>query len=129
MDYSSETHLDCLLASSSYPTHLRSVAAILYAQGIQVEEGLHRPSGSDELVPALMVSREDYPRASALADWLGPMLRVTAHWRPNHFKLPTYHVHIRSRPNNVRSHCGKSNGLKNAGTSGPIGWAGGRKGN
>jgi hypothetical protein len=79
MEYSSETHLHCLLVSSSYPPHLRSVAAMLYAHGIQVEEGLHRPWGSDELIPALMVSREDYPRASALAESVGPMLRVTAH--------------------------------------------------
>jgi hypothetical protein len=55
------------------------VAAMLYAHGIQVEEGLHRPLYSDELVPALMVSREDYPRASALAGSVAPMLRVTAH--------------------------------------------------
>jgi hypothetical protein len=79
MEYSSETNLDCLLVSSSYPTHLRSVTAMLHAHGIQVEEGLHRPSGSHELLPALMVSREDYPRASALANLVGPMLRVTAH--------------------------------------------------
>jgi hypothetical protein len=78
MEYSSETHLDCLLVSSRY-TPLRSVAAMLYAHGIQVEEGLHRPLFSDELVPALMVSREDYPRASALAGSVAPMLRVTAH--------------------------------------------------
>jgi hypothetical protein len=79
MEYSSETHLDCLLVSSRYTPHLRSVAAMLYAHGIQVEEGLHRPLYSDELVPALMVSREDYPRASALAGSVAPMLRVTAH--------------------------------------------------
>jgi hypothetical protein len=79
MEYGSETHLDCLLVSSRYPPHLRSVAAMLYAHGIQVEEGLHQPLFSGELVPALMVSREDYPRASALAESVAPMLRVTAH--------------------------------------------------
>jgi hypothetical protein len=79
MEYSSETHLDCLLVSSRYLPHLRSVAAMLYAHGIQVEEGLHRPLFSGELVPSLMVSRADYPRASALAESVAPMLRVTAH--------------------------------------------------
>jgi hypothetical protein len=79
MEYSGETHLDCLLVSSSYRPHLRNVAAMLHAYGIQVEEGLHRPWGTEELIPALMVSREDYPRASALAEFVGPMLRVRAH--------------------------------------------------
>jgi hypothetical protein len=35
--------------------------------------------GSDEFVPALMVSVEDYPRASALADSVAPMLNVMAY--------------------------------------------------
>jgi hypothetical protein len=55
---------------------------MLHAHGIHAEEGLHRPRGSDELVPALLVSREDYPRASALADSIAPMLNVVAYRYP-----------------------------------------------
>jgi hypothetical protein len=79
MEYNRETHLQCLLVSSKYPPHLRSIVAMLHANGIQFEEGLHRRWGSDEIVPALMVSIEDYPRASALADSVAPTLRVTPH--------------------------------------------------
>jgi hypothetical protein len=79
MEYSGENHSRCLLVSSKFSPHLRSVAAMLQANGIEAEEGLHRPWGSDEFVPALMVSIEDYPRASALADSIGPTLRVTPH--------------------------------------------------
>jgi hypothetical protein len=52
---------------------------VLHAHGIHAEEGLHRPVGSHEFVPALMVSAEDYPRASALADCIAPMLNVMAY--------------------------------------------------
>jgi hypothetical protein len=79
MKYDNHIHSKCLLVSSEYPAHLRSVLAILHANGIQVEEGIHRRWGSDEFVPALMVSMEDYSRASALADSVGPTLRVTPH--------------------------------------------------
>jgi hypothetical protein len=79
MEYHNHIRSKCLLVSSEYPAHLRSVLALLHANGIQVEEGIHRPWGSDEFVPALMVSIEDYPRASALADSFGPTLRVTPH--------------------------------------------------
>ena len=79
MEYASEARVKCLLVYSKYPPHLRSVMSILHAHGIHAEEGLHRPRGSDEVVPALMVSLEDYPRASALADSIGPMLNVTAY--------------------------------------------------
>jgi hypothetical protein len=41
MEYSSESHLDCLLVYSAYPSHLRSVAAMLHVHRIQVEEMLH----------------------------------------------------------------------------------------
>jgi hypothetical protein len=53
--------------------------SMLHAHGIHAEEGLHRPRGSDDLVPALMVSVENYPRASALADSIAPMLNVMAY--------------------------------------------------
>ena len=76
---SSEAHAQCLLVYSKYPPHLRSVMSILHAYGIHAEEGLHRPRGIDEFVPALMVSIEDYPRASALADSVAPRLNVTAY--------------------------------------------------
>jgi hypothetical protein len=76
---SSEAHAQCLLVYSKYPPHLRSVMSMLHAYGIHAEEGLHRPRGIDEFVPALMVSIEDYPRASALADSVAPRLNVTAY--------------------------------------------------
>jgi hypothetical protein len=79
MEYGSEAHVQCLLVSSKYPPHPRSVMSMLHAHGIHAEEGLHRPWGSDEFVPALMVSVEDYPRASALADSVAPMLNVMAY--------------------------------------------------
>jgi hypothetical protein len=79
MENNREAPAQRLLVSSKYPPHLRSVMSMLHAHGIHAEEGLHRPWGSDELVPALMVSIEDYPRASALADSVAPMLGVRAH--------------------------------------------------
>jgi hypothetical protein len=79
MEYSSGVRLPCLLVSSTYPSHLRSVIAMLHAHGIRTEEGLHRRWHSNEFVPALMVSMEDYPRASVLAESVGPTLRVTLH--------------------------------------------------
>jgi hypothetical protein len=79
MEISSEVHLQCVLVSSKHPSHLRSVMSILHAHCVHVEEGLHRPWGSDELVPALMVSVEDYPRASALAETVAPMLGLRSH--------------------------------------------------
>jgi len=79
MDYRSEAGVQCLLVYSKYPPHLRSVLSMLHAHGIQAEEDLHRLRGSDELVPALMVSLEDYPRASDLADSIAPMLNVMAY--------------------------------------------------
>ena len=74
-----EAGLQCLLVYSKYPPHLRSVMSMLHAHGIHAEEGLHRPRGIDELVPVLMVSVEDYPRASALTDSVAPMLNVMAY--------------------------------------------------
>ncbi len=71
-----EARLQCLLVYSKYAPHLRSVMSMLHAYGIRAEECLHRPRGCDEFVPALMVSVEDYPRASALADSVAPMLNV-----------------------------------------------------
>ena len=71
-----EAGLQCLLVYSKYAPHLRSVMSMLHAYGIHAEECLHRPRGGDDLVPALMVSVEDYPRASALADSVAPMLNV-----------------------------------------------------
>jgi hypothetical protein len=78
MDYRSEARAQCLLVYSKYRPLLGSVLSMLHAHGIQAEEDLHRPSGSDELMPALMVSVEDYPRASALADSIAPTLNVMA---------------------------------------------------
>jgi hypothetical protein len=52
--------------------------SMLHAHGIHAEEGIHRPRGSDELMPALIVSVEDYPRASALVHSVAPMLNVMA---------------------------------------------------
>jgi hypothetical protein len=71
-----EARLQCLLVYSKYAPHLRSVMSMLHAYGIHAEECLHRPRGCDQLVPALMVSVEDYARASALADSVAPMLNV-----------------------------------------------------
>jgi hypothetical protein len=79
MANSSEARVQCLLVSSKHPSHLRSVMSILHAHCIHAEEGLHRPWGSDELVPALMVSIEDYSRALAVADSVSPMLGVRPH--------------------------------------------------
>jgi hypothetical protein len=79
MECASAAHAQCLLVSSKYPPHLRNVLSMLHAHGIHAEEGLHRPRGTDELVPALMVSVEDYPRASALAASVAPTLQVTVH--------------------------------------------------
>ena len=52
---------------------------MLHTYGIHAEEGLHRLRGIDEVVPVLMVSVDDYPRASALADSVAPMLNVVAY--------------------------------------------------
>jgi hypothetical protein len=79
MEYGSEARVQCLLVYSKYPPHLRSVMSMLHAHGIHAEEGLHRPRGIDEFVPVLMVAVEDYPRASALADSVAPMLNVIAY--------------------------------------------------
>jgi hypothetical protein len=80
MENSSEAHVQCLLVSSKHPSHLRSVMSMLHAHGIHAAEDLHHPRGSDELMPALMVSVEDYPRASALADFIAPTLNVMPPW-------------------------------------------------
>ena len=79
MQNDAEAQVQCLLVSSKYPPHLRSVMSMLHAHGIHAEEGLHRPWGSDEFVPALMVSIDDYPRALALADSVSPILGVRPH--------------------------------------------------
>jgi hypothetical protein len=71
-----ETPPQCLLVYSKYAPHLRSVMSILHAYGIHAEACLHRPRGCGEALPALMVSVEDYPRASALADAVAPKLNV-----------------------------------------------------
>ena len=79
MQYSGEAHAQCLLVYSKYPPHLRSIMSMLHTYGIHAEEGLHRLRGIDEVVPVLMVSVDDYPRASALADSVAPMLNVVAY--------------------------------------------------
>jgi hypothetical protein len=56
-----------------------AVMSMLHAHCIHAEEGLHRPRFTDEFLPVLMVSVEDYPRASALADSVAPMLNVMAY--------------------------------------------------
>ncbi len=79
MEYGGEAGVKCLLVYSKYPPLLRSVMSMLRAHGIHAEEGLHRPRGSREFAPALMVSVEDYARASALAYSIAPMLNVMAY--------------------------------------------------
>jgi hypothetical protein len=48
---SSDVRSPCLPVSSTHPSHLRSVIAMLQAHGIRTEEGLHRRWGSNEFVP------------------------------------------------------------------------------
>jgi hypothetical protein len=48
------------------PADLKTVVAMLYAHGIQTEEGLHRPWRSASFESSVMVSPEDYPEASVL---------------------------------------------------------------
>ncbi len=55
-----------LLVSSSDPIRLKTVVAMLHAQGIQSEEGLHRPWRSVGFESSIMVSSEDYSKASVL---------------------------------------------------------------
>jgi hypothetical protein len=78
MEYGAD-RAQCLLVCCKYLPHLRSVMSMLHTHGIHAEEALHRPRGSEEFMPALMVSVEDYPRASALADAIAPMLNVMAY--------------------------------------------------
>ncbi len=79
MEYGGEGGVQCLLVYSKYLPHLRSVMSMLHAHGIHAEEGLHRPRGSQDFMPALMVSAEDYARASAIADSIAPTLNVMTH--------------------------------------------------
>jgi hypothetical protein len=62
----SEARLRCLLVSSDDPARMKTVAAMLHAQGIQTEEGLHRPWRSGRFESSILVSAEDYSKASVL---------------------------------------------------------------
>jgi hypothetical protein len=66
MDWANGTRWRCLLISSKNPAYRKSVIAMLHANGIQTEEGLHRPWGAAGFESAIMVSSEDFSKASAL---------------------------------------------------------------
>jgi hypothetical protein len=66
MEWINEARLRCLLVSSKDPAHLKTVVAMLHAHEIQTEEGLHRPWRSASFESSIMVSPEDYPKASVL---------------------------------------------------------------
>jgi hypothetical protein len=70
MDWADETCSRCLLVSSKDPAHLKTVIGILHDHGIQTEEGLHRPWRSAGFESSVMVSPEDYPKASVLYEEL-----------------------------------------------------------
>ncbi len=61
-----EARLRRLLVSSDDVARLKTVTALLHAQGIQTEEGLHRPWRSEHFEFSVLVSFEDYPKASVL---------------------------------------------------------------
>jgi hypothetical protein len=61
-----EAQSRCFVISCKDPGRLETVAAMLHAQGIQTEEGLHRPWRSESFESSIMVSSEDYPKASVL---------------------------------------------------------------
>jgi hypothetical protein len=61
-----ETRLRSLLVSSDDPARLKTVAAMLHAQGIETEEGLHRPWRSERFESSILVSPEDYSKALLL---------------------------------------------------------------
>jgi hypothetical protein len=61
-----EARLRRVLVSSSDPVRLKTVVAMLHAQGIQTEEGLHRPWRSERFESSVLVSSEDYSTASRL---------------------------------------------------------------
>jgi hypothetical protein len=66
MEWANGTRWRCLLISSKNPAYRKSVIAMLNANGIQTEEGLHRPWHAAGFESAIMVSPEDFPKASAL---------------------------------------------------------------
>jgi hypothetical protein len=66
MELINEARLRCLLVSSKDAAHLKTVAAMLHAKGIQTQEGLHRPWRSSSFESSVMVSLEDHPKASVL---------------------------------------------------------------
>lgn len=80
MEQTNKARLRCLLVSSKDPAHLKTVVAMLQEQGIQTEQGLHRPWRSANFESSIMVSPEDHPKASVLYKELelpsgtGPML-------------------------------------------------------
>ena len=69
----------CLLLSSQNPSCLTSIIAVLRASGIETEEALHRPWGSDNFAPALMVCIQDYTRAFSLAKPIVTAYAVMVH--------------------------------------------------
>jgi hypothetical protein len=71
--------VQCLLVSSKISPSLEGRASYV-TRARHSRRGVSTlPAGSDEFVSALMVSMEDYPRASALADSVVPMLNVMAY--------------------------------------------------
>jgi hypothetical protein len=66
MDWAEETRLRCQVVSSKDPAHLKTVIGILHDDGIQTEEGLHRPWRSDSFEPSVMVAPEGFLTASVL---------------------------------------------------------------
>jgi hypothetical protein len=70
LEWADETRSRCLLVSSKDSAHLKTIIGILHDHGIQTEEGLHRPWRSASFESSVMVSPEDYPKASVLYEEL-----------------------------------------------------------
>jgi hypothetical protein len=66
MEWANGTRWRCLPVSSKNPAHVKSVIAMLHANGIQTEEGLHRPWRAAGFESAIMISPEDFPKATVL---------------------------------------------------------------
>jgi hypothetical protein len=66
MEWVDETRLRCLLVSSKDRALLKTVTGVLHDHGIQTEEGLHRPWRSATFESSVMVTPEDFLRASVL---------------------------------------------------------------
>jgi hypothetical protein len=66
MEWADEARSRCLLVSSKDSAHLKTVIALLHDHGIETEEGLHSPWRSASFEPSVMISPEDFPKASEL---------------------------------------------------------------